>query len=108
MVTDSAASPLPATAPATQFDLTTTLHDLAADAVLESVLAAFYDGHPTIRVPKIVPELCTRRVITSELATDLARVGGLSAVSTPDLLLLAGLVVFSPATFLPVRLPVSS
>ena len=30
--------------------------------------AAYFDGHPTIRVPRIVDELSTARVITSELA----------------------------------------
>jgi predicted unusual protein kinase regulating ubiquinone biosynthesis (AarF/ABC1/UbiB family) len=43
--------------------------DYEKEAASQATFAAFYDGHPTIRVPKIVPELCTRRVITSELAT---------------------------------------
>ncbi|HEX6452832.1 MAG TPA: AarF/ABC1/UbiB kinase family protein [Trebonia sp.] len=43
--------------------------DYEKEAASQATFAAFYDGHPTIGVPKIIPELCTRRVITSELAT---------------------------------------
>jgi len=32
------------------------------------MFARYYAGHPTIGVPGIVPELCTRRVVTSDLA----------------------------------------
>lgn len=48
-----------------------------------------YGGSSTLRLA-IRQEV---RLFTSELATDLARVSGLSRVSTPDLLLIAGLIV---------------
>jgi predicted unusual protein kinase regulating ubiquinone biosynthesis (AarF/ABC1/UbiB family) len=43
--------------------------DYEREAVNQAQFAAFYDGHPTIRVPKIISELSAKRVITSELAT---------------------------------------
>jgi predicted unusual protein kinase regulating ubiquinone biosynthesis (AarF/ABC1/UbiB family) len=43
--------------------------DYEREAASQAKFAAFYDGHPTIHVPKIIPELCAKRVITSELAT---------------------------------------
>jgi predicted unusual protein kinase regulating ubiquinone biosynthesis (AarF/ABC1/UbiB family) len=42
--------------------------DYGREAENQQLFAAYYDGHPTIHVPKIVPALSTRRVITSELA----------------------------------------
>jgi AcrR family transcriptional regulator len=48
-----------------------------------------YGGSSTLRLA-IRQEV---RLFTSELATDLARVAGLAQVSTPDLLLIAGLIV---------------
>ncbi|MGI9004823.1 MAG: ABC1 kinase family protein [Streptosporangiaceae bacterium] len=42
--------------------------DYRREATNQSLFAAYYDGHPTIIVPKIVPELSTRRMVTSELA----------------------------------------
>jgi predicted unusual protein kinase regulating ubiquinone biosynthesis (AarF/ABC1/UbiB family) len=43
--------------------------DYVREAENQRTFAAYYDGHPTISVPKIVDELSTARVITSELAT---------------------------------------
>jgi predicted unusual protein kinase regulating ubiquinone biosynthesis (AarF/ABC1/UbiB family) len=43
--------------------------DYQREADNQRMFAAYYDGHPTIEVPKIVDGLCTARVITSELAT---------------------------------------
>lgn len=43
--------------------------DYEREATSQARFAAFYDGHPTIRVPAIIDGLCTKRVITSELAT---------------------------------------
>ncbi|MBO0821107.1 MAG: hypothetical protein J2P26_09685, partial [Nocardiopsaceae bacterium] len=43
--------------------------DYEREAANQARFAAFYDGHPTIVVPKIIDSLCTKRVITSELAT---------------------------------------
>jgi predicted unusual protein kinase regulating ubiquinone biosynthesis (AarF/ABC1/UbiB family) len=31
-------------------------------------MAAYYDGHPTICIPRIISELSTRRMVTSELS----------------------------------------
>jgi predicted unusual protein kinase regulating ubiquinone biosynthesis (AarF/ABC1/UbiB family) len=42
--------------------------DYGREAENQQLFADYYDGHPTIHVPKIVSELCTRRVITSDLA----------------------------------------
>jgi predicted unusual protein kinase regulating ubiquinone biosynthesis (AarF/ABC1/UbiB family) len=42
--------------------------DYHREAENQRYMAAYYDGHPTIRVPKIIDELSTRRVVTSELA----------------------------------------
>lgn len=41
--------------------------DYRREAANQQRFAEFFAGHPTIRVPAIVPELCTDRVITSEL-----------------------------------------
>ncbi|HEY1705345.1 MAG TPA: AarF/ABC1/UbiB kinase family protein [Trebonia sp.] len=43
--------------------------DYEREAASQAMFAEFYDGHPTITVPRVLPELCGRRVITSELAT---------------------------------------
>jgi predicted unusual protein kinase regulating ubiquinone biosynthesis (AarF/ABC1/UbiB family) len=42
--------------------------DYRREAENQRLVAAYYDGHPTIIVPKIVDELSTRRLVTSELA----------------------------------------
>ena len=42
--------------------------DYRREARNQQMFARYYAGHPTIRVPGIVPELSTRRVVTSELA----------------------------------------
>jgi predicted unusual protein kinase regulating ubiquinone biosynthesis (AarF/ABC1/UbiB family) len=42
--------------------------DYRREAENQRLVAAYYDGHPTIAVPKIIDELSTRRVVTSELA----------------------------------------
>src|SRR6266571_1947731 len=43
--------------------------DYRREAENQRLVAAYYDGHPTIHVPAIVPELSARRVVTSELVT---------------------------------------
>ncbi len=43
--------------------------DYRREAENQRLMAAYYDGHPTIHVPGIVSELSTRRVVTSELST---------------------------------------
>jgi len=42
--------------------------DYRREARNQRLLAAYYDGHPTIHVPGVISELSTRRVVTSELA----------------------------------------
>lgn len=42
--------------------------DYRREATNQALFADYYDGHPTIIVPKVLPELSTRRLITSELA----------------------------------------
>ena len=42
--------------------------DYRREAASQQHMAAYYDGHPTICVPRIISELSTRRVITSELS----------------------------------------
>jgi predicted unusual protein kinase regulating ubiquinone biosynthesis (AarF/ABC1/UbiB family) len=42
--------------------------DYRREAGNQRLLAAYYDGHPTIHIPQIVGELSGRRVITSELS----------------------------------------
>jgi len=42
--------------------------DYRKEARNQQLFADYYRGHPTIKVPDIVPELSTRRVVTSELA----------------------------------------
>jgi predicted unusual protein kinase regulating ubiquinone biosynthesis (AarF/ABC1/UbiB family) len=43
--------------------------DYRREAANQKLLAGYYRGHPTIRIPEIVGELSTARVLTSELAT---------------------------------------
>jgi predicted unusual protein kinase regulating ubiquinone biosynthesis (AarF/ABC1/UbiB family) len=42
--------------------------DYRREAENQRLLAAYYDGHPTIRIPGIISGLSARRVVTSELA----------------------------------------
>jgi predicted unusual protein kinase regulating ubiquinone biosynthesis (AarF/ABC1/UbiB family) len=42
--------------------------DYQREAANQRLFAGFFGGHPTISVPGVVDELCTARVITSELA----------------------------------------
>ena len=42
--------------------------DYRREAENQALFARYYDGHPTIIVPNVVPELSTRRLVTSELA----------------------------------------
>jgi predicted unusual protein kinase regulating ubiquinone biosynthesis (AarF/ABC1/UbiB family) len=42
--------------------------DYRQEAGNQRLLAAYYDGHPTIHVPRVIDELSTRRVVTSELS----------------------------------------
>ena len=42
--------------------------DYRREAASQRLMAAYFDGHPTIHVPRIIPGLSTRRVITSELS----------------------------------------
>ncbi len=42
--------------------------DYRREADNQRLMAAYYEGHPTIRIPGVISELSTRRVVTSELA----------------------------------------
>jgi predicted unusual protein kinase regulating ubiquinone biosynthesis (AarF/ABC1/UbiB family) len=42
--------------------------DYRTEARNQQLFAGYYDGHPTIHVPKVIEQLSARRVITSELA----------------------------------------
>jgi hypothetical protein len=42
--------------------------DYRREAANQRLLAAYYDGHPTIHIPAVISELSTRRVMTSELS----------------------------------------
>ena len=42
--------------------------DYRREAENQRLMAAYYDGHPTIAIPGIVSELSTRRMVTSELS----------------------------------------
>ncbi len=57
--------------------------DYRREAENQRLIAAYYDGHPTIIVPKIIDELSTRRLVTSELA-DGARFAELANWSQPE------------------------
>jgi predicted unusual protein kinase regulating ubiquinone biosynthesis (AarF/ABC1/UbiB family) len=43
--------------------------DYRREAGNQRLMAAYYDGHPTIHIPGIVSELSTRRLVTSELSS---------------------------------------
>jgi predicted unusual protein kinase regulating ubiquinone biosynthesis (AarF/ABC1/UbiB family) len=43
--------------------------DYRREAENQRLMAAYYDGHPTIGVPGIISELSTRRIVTSELSS---------------------------------------
>jgi predicted unusual protein kinase regulating ubiquinone biosynthesis (AarF/ABC1/UbiB family) len=43
--------------------------DYVREAASQEMFARYYDGHPVIRVPHVLPELSTARVLTSELDT---------------------------------------
>ena len=57
--------------------------DYRREADNQRLLADYYDGHPTIHVPRIIDELSTRRVVTSELS-DGARFAELAAWSQEE------------------------
>jgi predicted unusual protein kinase regulating ubiquinone biosynthesis (AarF/ABC1/UbiB family) len=57
--------------------------DYRQEARNQQMFASFYEGHPTIHVPRVIAELSTRRVITSELA-DGARFAELTAWSQAE------------------------
>jgi predicted unusual protein kinase regulating ubiquinone biosynthesis (AarF/ABC1/UbiB family) len=42
--------------------------DYRTEAKNQQMFADYYDGHPTIHVPRVLPEYSSRRVVTSELA----------------------------------------
>ena len=42
--------------------------DYRREAASQRLMAAYYDGHPTIAIPRIIDGLSTRRVVTSELS----------------------------------------
>ena len=42
--------------------------DYRREAASQHLMAAYYDGHPTIHIPAIIDGLSTRRVMTSELS----------------------------------------
>jgi len=43
--------------------------DYLREAESQELFARYYDGHPYIRVPHVIPELSTARVLTSELVS---------------------------------------
>ncbi len=43
--------------------------DYAREAESQEMFARYYDGHPVIHVPHVVPELSTARILTSELVS---------------------------------------
>ena len=43
--------------------------DYRLEAANQELFADYYDGHPVIHVPRVVPELSTGRVLTSELVS---------------------------------------
>ena len=42
--------------------------DYRREAANQALVASYYDGHPTISIPKIIGALSTRRMVTSELS----------------------------------------
>jgi predicted unusual protein kinase regulating ubiquinone biosynthesis (AarF/ABC1/UbiB family) len=57
--------------------------DYRREAENQRMMAAYYDGHPTIAIPGIVSELSTRRMVTSELS-DGARFAELASWSQQE------------------------
>jgi predicted unusual protein kinase regulating ubiquinone biosynthesis (AarF/ABC1/UbiB family) len=57
--------------------------DYRREADNQRLLAAYYDGHPTIYIPAIISELSTRRVVITELA-DGARFAELTSWSQQE------------------------
>ncbi len=57
--------------------------DYRREAASQALFARYYEGHPTIIVPQVVPELSTRRLVTSELAVG-ARFADLDGWSQPE------------------------
>ena len=57
--------------------------DYRREAENQRLVAAYFDGHPTIHIPGIIPELSTRRVVTSELS-DGARFAELASWSQQE------------------------
>jgi predicted unusual protein kinase regulating ubiquinone biosynthesis (AarF/ABC1/UbiB family) len=57
--------------------------DYRREAENQRLMAAYYDGHPTIAIPGIVSELSTRRMVTSELS-DGARFAELASWSQQE------------------------
>ncbi|MDQ2811146.1 MAG: AarF/ABC1/UbiB kinase family protein [Actinomycetota bacterium] len=57
--------------------------DYRREARNQQLFARYYEGHPTIHVPQIVPELSTRRLVTSDLA-DGARFAELASWSQAE------------------------
>jgi len=57
--------------------------DYRAEARNQQLFARYYEGHPTIHVPKIIEELSTRRLVTSDLA-DGARFAELASWSQAE------------------------
>jgi predicted unusual protein kinase regulating ubiquinone biosynthesis (AarF/ABC1/UbiB family) len=43
--------------------------DYRQEAANQQLWASYYEGHPTIAIPRVIGELSTRRLVTSELAT---------------------------------------
>jgi predicted unusual protein kinase regulating ubiquinone biosynthesis (AarF/ABC1/UbiB family) len=57
--------------------------DYRTEARNQQMFADYYDGHPTIHVPRVLPEYSARRVMTSELA-DGARFAALAGWSQDE------------------------
>jgi predicted unusual protein kinase regulating ubiquinone biosynthesis (AarF/ABC1/UbiB family) len=57
--------------------------DYRREAENQALFARYYQGHPTIIVPNVIPELSTRRLVTSELAVG-ARFADLAEWSQPE------------------------
>ena len=57
--------------------------DYRREAESQALFARYYQGHPTIIVPNVIPELSTRRLVTSELAVG-ARFADLADWTQPE------------------------
>ncbi len=57
--------------------------DYRREAENQALFARYYQGHPTIIVPNVIPELSTRRLVTSELAVG-ARFADLADWTQPE------------------------